>query len=86
MEKVLIDKNNSKYKINVERARFPLCIVWTALPGLTQMIPCIGHTGIGDLKGVIHDFAGPYTIAIDDFSFGSTYKYVVLDLEGVTEE
>ena len=50
------------------------------------MIPSIGHTGIGDSKGVIHDFAGPYTIGVDDFSFGSTIKYVQLDLEGISEE
>ena len=66
--------------------RFPLCIVWTALPGITQMIPSIGHTGIGDSKGIIHDFAGPYAISIDDFTFGKTYKYVKLNLDGVTEE
>ena len=58
------------------------------LPGLTHMIPCIGHTGIGDAKGIIHDFAGPYYISIDDFAFGETHKYVILDLEaeGVTPE
>ena len=44
----------------------------------------IGHTGIGDSKGIIHDFAGPYHVSIDDFAFGETYKYVLLELEGVT--
>jgi len=24
--------------------------------------------------GVIHDFAGPYTIGIDDLAFGETHK------------
>lgn len=66
--------------------RFPLCITWTPLPGLTQLIPSIGHTGIGDSQGIIHDFAGPYYISIDDFAFGETYKYVILDLDGVSEE
>lgn len=51
------------------------------------MIPCIGHTGIGDSKGVIHDFAGPYYVSIDDLAFGETHKYVTLThLEGVTPE
>ena len=48
------------------------------------MIPLVGHTGIGDVKGVIHDFAGPYSISLDNFSFGETHKYVILDLKGVT--
>jgi hypothetical protein len=48
------------------------------------MIPCIGHTGIGDSKGVTHDFAGPYYISIDDLAFGETHKYVTLQLDNVT--
>ena len=35
---------------------------------------------------MIHDFAGPYYISIDDFAFGETHKYVKLDLEGVSPE
>ena len=51
------------------------------------MIPCIGHTGIGDSKGVIHDFAGPYYVSVDDLAFGETMKYVTLThLDGVTPE
>ena len=67
--------------LDPEKARFPLCITWTPLPGLTWMIPPIGHTGIGDTRGRIHDFAGPYTIGVDDFAFGETHKYI--KLEGV---
>ena len=81
-----IQPHDSKYKINAKLARFPLRIVWTPLPCLTQMIPTIGHTGIGDSRGVTHDFAGPYYVSIDDLAFGETYKYVTLDLEGVTEQ
>ena len=50
------------------------------------MLPCIGHTGICDSKGFVHDFAGPYTITIDNFSFGETHKYVTLNLDGITPE
>ena len=32
------------------------------------MIPFIGHTGIGDSRGVTHDFAGPYYVSIDDLA------------------
>ncbi len=41
-------------------------------------MPFIGHTGICSADGVIHDFAGPYFVSIDDFSFGVTHKYVQL--------
>lgn len=34
-------------KINPDNDRFPFCIVWTAIPLLTWLIPVIGHTGIG---------------------------------------
>ena len=83
---MIIDLKDKKYKPRAAQKRFPLCIVWTPLPCFTQFIPSIGHTGIGDSKGVIHDFAGPYYISIDDLAFGETHKYVVLDLDGVSEE
>jgi hypothetical protein len=60
--------------IEPSKARFPFCIVWTPLPGLTWLLPFIGHTGIAMSDGVIYDFAGPYTISIDDLSFGETHK------------
>ena len=31
--------------------------------------------------GIIHDFAGPYTIGIDDLAFGETHKYVLLEID-----
>ena len=78
----LIDVADKMFQVRPQQKRFPLCITWTCLPLITQMIPCIGHTGIGDSKGVIHDFAGPYYVSLDDFAFGETHKYVVLrDLE-----
>ena len=67
---------NRQYRVRPEVARFPLCITWTPLPALTQLVPVIGHTGIACSKGVIHDFAGPYYISVDDFAFGETHKYV----------
>jgi len=64
-----------------ENARFPLCITWTPLPMITWFLPMIGHTGIAGSDGVIYDFAGPYYVSKDDFAFGETHKYVVLDIE-----
>ena len=69
-------KNSTKKitKIDPENARFPFCIVWTPLPCITWFLPTIGHTGIAMSDGVIHDFAGPYTVTIDDLAFGETHK------------
>ena len=58
--------------------------MWTPLPLITWLLPFIGHTGIGMSDGVIHDFAGPYTITIDDLAFGETHKYVKLDISDRT--
>ena len=78
------DLKDKRFKVRPDKARFPICITWTMLPGMSHIMPLIGHTGIADSRGVIHDFAGPYYISIDDFAFGETHKYVKLDLEGVT--
>jgi len=65
-----------KAPIDPEKARFPVCITWTPIPFISWLLPCIGHTGICTSNGVIHDFAGPYYVSIDDFAFGQCYKYV----------
>ncbi len=66
---------SSTSKVDPAHARFPFSIVWTPLPLITWLIPLIGHTGIGMSNGVIHDFAGPYYISIDDLAFGEAHKY-----------
>ncbi len=37
---------------------FPHCIVWTPIPVITWFMPFVGHMGICDSAGTIHDFAG----------------------------
>jgi hypothetical protein len=32
--------------IDEERQLFPFCIVWTLLPCITCLIPCVGHAAI----------------------------------------
>lgn len=59
--------------------RYPYSIVWTPLPLITWLFPIIGHTGIADSEGVIHDFGGSYYIAIDNFTFGHPTKVLKLD-------
>jgi hypothetical protein len=52
----------------------PHCLVWTALPLITWILPFIGHTGLCDAKGWIHDFAGSFYIGLGNFAFGPVYK------------
>lgn len=61
--------------INVERARFPCCIVWTPLPVLSWFVPFIGHIGVCREDGVILDFAGPNFVCVDNFAFGAPTRY-----------
>ena len=66
--------------IDLKSSHFPYCIVWTPIPLLTYLIPCIGHTGIGNSIGIIHDFAGSFFVSIDNFAFGKPTKYIKLEL------
>ena len=70
----------SQKNIDLRSSHFPYCIVWTPIPILTYIIPCIGHTGIGNSSGIIHDFAGSFFVSVDDFAFGKPTKYIQLDL------
>mmetsp|Transcript_28183 Transcript_28183/g.47404 ORF Transcript_28183/g.47404 Transcript_28183/m.47404 type:complete len:188 (-) Transcript_28183:174-737(-) len=59
--------------------KYPHCIVWTPIPCISWVLPFIGHTGIGDSQGVIHDFAGPYHIGVGSLAFGRPTRYIELD-------
>ena len=67
------------FQCEIGKNRFPFSVVWGSLPCLTWLCPFIGHLGITDSKGQVHDFAGPYTICIDDFMTGPVYKYWQID-------
>ena len=71
-------------QIDINRSRFPYCIVWTPIPVLTWLIPIIGHMGIATSAGIIHDFAGPYFVSEDNMAFGKPTKYWKLDPELAT--
>ncbi|KRX01385.1 hypothetical protein PPERSA_01288 [Pseudocohnilembus persalinus] len=81
-------QQNNQQQISIQQNNFddieqnklyPHSIVWTALPCITCMCPCIGHTGIADQEGIIYDFAGPYYIGKGNLAFGQPLKYVKLD-------
>ncbi|PIO24939.1 hypothetical protein AB205_0004150 [Aquarana catesbeiana] len=58
----MADVVEEKMKPDLERSRFPHCVVWTPIPVLTWLFPFIGHMGICTSSGVIRDFAGPYYV------------------------
>ena len=68
------------------KTRYAYCVVWTTLPLISCLIPVIGHTGICTSDGVIHDFAGPYFVSVNDFAFGRPLKYVRLDHSKYTDK
>jgi len=67
------------------RIRLPYAIVWGPLPCLSWFIPCIGHMGIADSSGVIHDFNGPYSIGVDEFMIGAPTRFYRVKLEQLDE-
>uniref|UniRef100_A0A2P2I2P9 Transmembrane protein 222-like n=2 Tax=Hirondellea gigas TaxID=1518452 RepID=A0A2P2I2P9_9CRUS len=73
----IMDRKHAK--LDIKKHRFPNCIVWTPLPLLTWIFPVIGHMGIADSNGIIHDFAGPYMVSEDNMAFGWPTKYWQLD-------
>ncbi|CEG46471.1 Uncharacterized conserved protein [Plasmopara halstedii] len=90
-EKVLITPNHAAASLTSGQdkssttepsvQRFSCCIMWSPIPVLTWFLPFIGHMGITDSKGVIFDFAGPYTIGRDDFAFGAATRYLQCRVE-----
>nr|CAG4641307.1 EOG090X0GY7 [Eulimnadia texana] len=69
--------------IDVERNRYPFCIVWTPIPLITWIFPFIGHMGIATSMGVIRDFAGSFFVSEDNMGFGNPTKYLQLDVAKV---
>lgn len=72
-------------RVDPSRDCFPACIVWCPIGPLTALFPFIGHMGIGDSKGVMFDFAGPYTIGTRKLAFGNPTRYVQLTLRSAQE-
>ena len=78
---IKIEKQKKKLgKFDPQSSRYPVCLVWTPLPLITALLPCIGHVGICDSEGIIHDFSGPYYVSTDDMAFGNPTKFVILEL------
>lgn len=56
-------KDDSKQQSSQpSNARPPCAVLWSPIPLLTWLLPCIGHIGISDSSGTAYDFAGSGTI------------------------
>jgi len=83
-DEIKIINNDDEYfisKFDLKKQRFPCCIVWTPIPCITWLIPNIGHMGICNSKGIIHDFSGSYFISQDNMAFGNPTKYILLKIK-----
>ena len=72
------------FPLDIPRSRFPFSLVWCPLPGITWLLPVVGHLGICDSRGVITDFAGPYHIGVDGLAFSRPFLYLPLDPQQAT--
>jgi hypothetical protein len=68
-------------KVDLVNNLFPHAVVWGPLGPLTCCCPCVGHMGIADSQGRIHDFAGPYRIGVDDFMVGCVLRYYTVPIQ-----
>ena len=46
------------------RKRLRKSVVWTPIPPITWLFPFIGHLGVTDSEGKVHDFGGSYYINV----------------------
>merc|ERR1719409_1648784 len=56
---------------------YPYALVWTPIHPITWFFPFVGHLGICDSKGVIHDWGGG-ECNLDNMMFGNPTRYIVL--------
>jgi transmembrane protein 222 len=53
-----------------DKDRFPYSLVFTPIPLLSWLCPIIGHLGICDSLGRVHDFSASRTVSLDRMAFG----------------
>ncbi|KAK3018123.1 hypothetical protein RJ639_004582 [Escallonia herrerae] len=66
-------------EIDLKKAKFPCCLVWTPLPVVSWLAPFIGHVGICREDGAILDFSGSNFVNVDDFAFVTQVQSKLLE-------
>ncbi|KAG8345960.1 hypothetical protein TRVL_03204 [Trypanosoma vivax] len=62
-------------RMDMAAEHYPFCVVWCPIPLISWVLPFVGHVGICDSKGRIHDFEGSHCIGVDTMLFGNPVKY-----------
>lgn len=66
--------------IDIINHKFPFCLVWSPITFITPFLPSIGHVGICESNGIIHNFSGTKIVLINKMAFGWPLKYAQLNL------
>lgn len=64
MSDAATDRDGIIYKPDTGEREPPFSVLWTTLPGISALVPVIGHVGITDSHGVPFDFSGPYQVRL----------------------
>jgi len=64
-------------ELDVSQNLYPYSIVWTPIHPITWLLPFVGHLGICDSKGIIHDWGGG-SANLDCMMFGNPTRYLRL--------
>jgi hypothetical protein len=62
--------------------RFCFCFCCSCLFLIARFLPFIGHTGIADSRGAMHDFQGSYYVysGNNGMAFGAPTRYLKIDI------
>ena len=55
-------------------------LVWTSIPVLSYIFPFLGHVGITDSIGRIHDFGSSHYVSVDQMTYGNPDKIVHFEI------
>ena len=72
------DGYDSDAQSDAEDSRFACCILWTPIHPITWFLPFVGHLGVCDSKGRLHDWGGGpiHACAPRFMMFGEPARYI----------
>merc|ERR1740121_1367239 len=70
-------RRRRRNNVDAERHGYPYAIVWTPIHPITWVAPFVGHMGICDSEGTIHDWGGG-SCNLDNMMFGNPTRYLLL--------
>ena len=79
-----MENNEDSDKMLPANPQLAGCVVWTQIPLLSWLAPCIGHVGVCDSRGVVYDFQGPYYVGKGNMLFGKPIEKWKLPIDSET--